>query len=330
MFPGYPVKLKNRKSVWPEQIGFVPPMLLRRVRRLPEGSGWQYEVKWEGYRMQAVKCHGNARLYSRNGADYTKRFGVLSDAISELKSSTLHLDGELVAMDAQGRPSFQVLQAGVPLPDGWQIGYYAFDLLHFNGRDLIELSLSERRLRLEDLLNGSKIRFSPCLDGSTPEILQTVRQHRLEGVVAKRMDSQYQPGKRSSAWIKLPLKQEGRFLIGGFRPYSDRGALLLVGRFENGQFRFAGKVRQGLNQPGCEQLLKTLKRGCIRKCPFADIPNCKQDPFDEMVTPEEMDSFIWVRPGMAVEISYGEWTRMGALRHAELVSLRTRCLSQGP
>ncbi len=108
---------------------FVPPMLLRRVRQLPEGPEWQYEVKWDGYRMQALKNDRAVRLISRNGADYTRRFPQVSEAVADLRPSRLHLDAELVAMDPQGRPSFQTLQGRGPLTNGWKFGLYAFDLL---------------------------------------------------------------------------------------------------------------------------------------------------------------------------------------------------------
>ena len=110
-------------------------------------------------------------------------------------------------MDCQGRPSFELLQSGSPLPDGWRFGYYAFDLLNVNGRDLTRWPLSERRFRLEDLIAGSGIRFSPTLKGSAEDVVRVVRQYQLEGVVAKRSDSCYREGTRSAAWVKLPLYQ---------------------------------------------------------------------------------------------------------------------------
>ncbi len=123
----------DRSSDFPDATAraaqFVPPMLLRRVRQLPEGPEWQYEVKWDGYRMQALKNDRAVRLISRNGADYTRRFPQVSEAVADLRPSRLHLDAELVAMDPQGRPSFQTLQGRGPLANGWRFGLYALDLL---------------------------------------------------------------------------------------------------------------------------------------------------------------------------------------------------------
>src|SRR5438045_1748071 len=186
-------------------------MLLRRVHQLPEGDGWRFEVKWDGYRMQALKTGNRVRLLSRNGADYTHRFSAVAEAVSRIKARALHLDGELVAMDQSGRPSFQALQAWRRLPKGWQIGFYAFDLLQINDARLMTKPLSIRRAVMHEALVGSALKISEHLDGTAGQILKVVKQHRLEGVVAKREDSLYEPGKRSGAWVKVPLKQTGTF-----------------------------------------------------------------------------------------------------------------------
>ncbi|HEY5909214.1 MAG TPA: hypothetical protein VJA21_01275 [Verrucomicrobiae bacterium] len=273
------------------RIGFVPPMLLRRVRQLPEGPQWHYEVKWDGYRMQAMKQGGAVRLISRNGADYTRRFPEVAQAVARLRPSSLHLDGELVAMDRQGRPSFQALQARLPLPEGWRFGYYAFDLLHLRGRYLARVPLAERRSKLEQLLTGSAIRYSASLGGTPDQVVAAVREQRLEGVVAKKANSVYEPGKRSGAWLKLPLKQTGHFFIGGFRPGHHGIGVLLVGQpDETGRFIFAGKVRQGLAQLRGPEIIAALNRLRVGCCPFANLPNCRADPFDEMVTSDEMST----------------------------------------
>lgn len=299
-------------------------MLLRRVSRLPEGPEWQYEVKWDGYRMQAMKQGATVRLISRNGADYSRRFPEVAQAVARLRPACLHLDGELVAMDRQGRPSFQALQAGLPLPDGWRFGYYAFDLLNLRGESLAKVPLAERRSRLEQVVNGSAVQFSARLDGMPDQVMAAVREQRLEGVVGKKVNSVYEAGKRSGAWVKLPLKQIGQFLIGGFRPGRCGIGMLMVGQHDDaGRFMFAGKVRQGLAQlrgPGTVVVLHKLR---VPRCPFANLPNCKADPFDEMVTPEEMGSFVWLKPQIVVEIGYAEWTRMDVLRHAEFKGLAT-------
>jgi hypothetical protein len=267
-------------------------MLLRRVQKLPEAPGWFYEVKFDGYRMQALKSGDRVSLLSRNGVDYTGRLADVTQAVSRLKPGVLHLDGEIVALDETGRPSFQVLQASRRLPKGWSIGFYAFDLLRLGRRDLLRESLAQRRSLLRDVLDssGPQLRVSGELHGNVEQIVQAVRQHSLEGVVAKRTDSLYEPGKRSGAWLKLPLKQTGTFLLGGFRQVGGL-AVLLVGRFENRKFRFAGKVTQGLRGMSRLDLVAPAKLR-RRGCPFSNLPSCKIDHFGEGVTAEEMH-FGW-------------------------------------
>ena len=294
---------------------FVPPMLLQRVQHCLKD--WQYEVKWDGYRMQAIKNGNGVRLFSRNGADFTRRFSGVAAAVERLKPRTLHIDGELVAMDRQGRPSFQVLQGGLPLPDGWRFGFYAFDCLNLEGRCLRHSPLSERRARLQEVIAGSGLRFSPTLKGQ-PAVLRAVSEQRLEGVVAKRAESVYEAGKRSGAWVKLPLKQRGTFLVGGYRWSGKSLATILVGHVDSGRFLFAGKIQVALHNLTRFGMLEHFKNGQTRNCPFANLPNVKQDPFNESVTPEEMPSFAWVRPEMPVEVAFHEWTSFGVLRQAEI------------
>ncbi len=298
-------------------LQFVPPMLLRRVPQLPEGPDWQYEVKWDGYRMQAIKCDHSVRLISRNVADYARRFPEVAEAVGRLKARRIHLDGELVAMDQQGRPSFQILQGGLPLPKGWGFGYYAFDLLHLGNSSLHRQPLSTRRAELEEVVSGATIRFSPVLKGTADQVVNAVREHCLEGIVAKRVDSLYEAGKRSGSWVKLPCKQMGQFMIGGYRPAHNGFGVVLVGHYDGPKFRFTGKVRHRLNEAARIALSKAFNQLRTKACPFSNLPNCKADPFDEMVTAEEMSAFIWVEPKLSVPVAFQEWTRMHALRQAE-------------
>ncbi len=296
-------------------------MLLKRVKKLPEGPEWMYEVKWDGYRMQALKEGERVRLLSRNGADYTRRFSEVAEAVEQLKPQTLYMDGELVAMDRQGRPSFQLLQSGRPLPPGTRIGYYAFDLLHVGARQLWARPLHERRSALRELIDGSPLRFSTSLEGTAEQVTRAVGEHGLEGVVAKRVSSVYEPGARTGSWVKLPLKQTGRFLIGGLRPAGRRVAVLLVGHYPDGVFRYAGKVSCPLAATTLADFARAIRPLARLKCPFPDLPNCKLDPFDEMVTPEEMKLFTWLNPEVVAEVAFTEWTRFGALRQPELTKV---------
>jgi bifunctional non-homologous end joining protein LigD len=316
---------------------FVPPMLARLVRTLPEGPEWEYELKLDGYRLEAIKDGDKVRLYSRRGNDFTSKFARIATAVSKINPSsaaspssiasakgeakgeatTFILDGEAVAVDAHGKPSFQMLQNRASLPPGWSLAYYAFDLLHLDGQDLKDRPLRERRALLQKLLVGGRstlnpqpstlnqmgVLFSQSLPGTLGQIMQAVKEHGLEGIIAKRLDSKYRPGHgwqtaRSGDWLKLPLKPSQTFVIGAYRLDSKRLELLLVGYLENGKLLFAGKVHQGLNPANRRSLLKVLQPLATKKCPFADLPTG------------------------GPEIKYAEWTTGGLLRHAEFVTLR--------
>jgi bifunctional non-homologous end joining protein LigD len=297
-------------------------MLAKRVQQLPQGRQWQYEAKFDGYRMEALKSGQSVRLLSRNGADYTQRFRSITEAVAKLNATTALLDGEVVAVDERGKPSFQMLQNRHVLPKGWRLAYYAFDLLHLDGEDLQSKPLIERRQQLESLIKNSEIRLSEVLDADVETVIKVVQAEGLEGVVAKRIDSRYESDRRSGAWVKLPLKNRQEFVIGGYRPGNVNFELLLVGYFEAGKLMFAGKVRQGLN-PGIRAgVFKTIKHLRTKKCPFVNLPNNKSDHFGETVTAEEMDDYVWLVPVVVAEIKFTEWTRAGVLRHAEFVGLR--------
>jgi bifunctional non-homologous end joining protein LigD len=229
-------------------LAFEPPMLTKLVRTLPEGPEWEYELKLDGYRLEAIKDGDKVRLFSRRGNDFTKKFASIAAKASRIKATSFILDGEAVAVDEQGRPSFQMLQNRSALPSGWSLVYYAFDLLHLNGKDLKARPLRERRALVEKVLGNSGVLMSQSLPGTLNQIMRAVEQHGLEGVIAKRLDSTYQAGQRSNFWLKLPLKPHQDLVIGGFRLDGKRLELLLVGYFESKKLLFAGKVHQGLNQ----------------------------------------------------------------------------------
>ena len=302
-------------------LKFVSPMLATLVRQLPEGPQWEYELKLDGYRLQAIKHGVQVRLYSRRGNDFTKKFAPIAARVSKIKASSFILDGEAVAVDAQGKPSFQMLQNRGSLPPGWSLAFYCFDLLHLNGKDLKNSPLAERRALLEKLISNSGVLLAGSLPGTLSQIIQAVKEHGLEGVVAKRLDSNYQVGQRSKFWLKLPLKPGQDFVIGAFRLDGKRLELLLVGYFEGNNLLFAAKVHQGLNPANRRALLKALQPLAIDKCPFANLPTSKSRHWREGVTAEEMGNYVWLKPTAVAEIKFAEWTTGGVLRHAEFVSL---------
>jgi DNA ligase D-like protein (predicted ligase) len=301
---------------------FVPPMLATLVKTLPEGPQWEYELKLDGYRLQAVKQGDRVRLYSRLGNDFTRKFARITASVSKIRASSVVLDGEAVAVDEHGKPSFQMLQNRASLPAGWQLAYYAFDLLHLDRNDLKGLPLKQRRALLESVLGNSGVLLSQSLPGTLRQIMAAVKQHGLEGIVAKRLDSRYEAGRRSHLWLKHPLKPKQEFIIGAFRLDGKRLELLLVGHFENGKLMFAGKVHQGLNPANRAALLKVLQPLRSDKCLFANLPTNKKGHWGEGVTAEEMRDYIWLRLQVVADVGFAEWTTGGVLRHAEFVALR--------
>jgi len=266
-------------------------MLAKLVRSLPEGPGWSLEVKFDGYRIEAIKNGAEVRLFSRPGNDFTERFAKVAEAVSKINATSAVLDGEVVAVDSSGHVSFQMLQNRLKLPVGWRLIYYAFDLLYLNGRDLKMMPLAERRRSLEKILRGSLVKYSAPLEGSADVVIKAVRQHGIEGIVAKRNDSVYESGDRSGAWRKLPLKPKGEFVIGGYRPDGASLELLLIGYYEGKKLLFAGKVRQGLNPAIRATLARGLQPIKTATCPFSNLPNSKKGHWGEGVTAEEMKHF---------------------------------------
>ena len=199
-------------------------MAAQVVKRLPEGDDWIYELKFDGYRALIIKDKQRVELRSRKNKDLTGMYPGIAAAGLRLNADQAVVDGEIVALDAQGRPSFQALQHRGSHP-GHQIVFYAFDLLHLDGKDLTGQPLLKRRARLARVLEGSGLLPSEELPGTAAAIVEAVRGLGLEGVIAKRKDSLYEPGERSDAWQKLKLENQQEFVIGGYRP--DRTASML-------------------------------------------------------------------------------------------------------
>jgi bifunctional non-homologous end joining protein LigD len=228
------------------------------------------------------------------------------------------LDGEVVAVDEQGRPSFQALHH----QSAHTLVYYAFDVLHLDGRDLTAAPLDERRELLARVLNGSRLLRSEPLPGTPAQIEKAVRDLHLEGIVAKRRNSRYEPGKRSRAWVKVKFNRRQEFVVGGFKPNAGGFESLLVGYYEGRKLMFAGKVRAGLTPHTRVDLFPMLKAIVQPKCPFANLPSSKTGHWGEGISAEDMTALHWVKPKVVVEVSFVEWTRDGLLRHPEFIGIR--------
>jgi bifunctional non-homologous end joining protein LigD len=299
-------------------------MAAQTVKGLPEGDEWLYELKLDGYRALLLKRGKQIEVRSRNNKDITRMFPNIASAGLRLKPDQVVLDGEIVALDQDGRPSFQALQHRGSSP-GHQIVFYAFDILHFDGEDLTGEPLTRRRARLPETLGqNATLRLSQELPGTPAEIVKAVRAVGLEGVIAKRKGSPYQPGERSTDWVKLKLERQQEFLIGGYRPDGASSLdALLVGYYEGRDLRFAGKVRAGFVPHVRRELLRKLKPLQVDRCPFTNLPDATTSRWGGGVTADQMSEMQWTQPKLVAQIKFVEWTAEGRLRHAVFLGLRT-------
>jgi bifunctional non-homologous end joining protein LigD len=302
---------------------FVVPTAAQSVAELPEGDGWPYEIKLDGYRALVLKDGDRIQIRSRNDKDLTRMYPRVAAAAQKLKTGQVMLDGEIVALDAEGRPSFQALQHRGLNPQH-QVVFYVFDVLHVNGRDVIGEPLQKRRARLPAIVGqDATLRLSQELPGSAADVVKAVRAAGLEGVIAKRKDSIYQPGERSADWVKLKLERAQEFVIGGYRPAGAAGVdALLVGHYEGRDLRFAGKVRAGFVPHARREVLSRLKPLRVDVCPFVNLPDASSSRWGGGITEDQMGDMEWVRPELVAQIRFVEWTADGRLRHAKFLGLR--------
>ncbi len=296
-------------------------MAAQLVTALPDGDEWLYEAKFDGYRALALKNGASVRLLSRKGNDLTADYPAIRDAVAALKAKSLMIDGEIVAFDEAGRPSFQHLHHRSAKPAA--IRYFAFDLLHLEGKDLRANPLEERRASLQKVLRGSDVEFSAELPGTPEDVVQAVASVGLEGVVAKRRDSKYEAGKRSGVWQKFKVHLRQEFVIGGYKPENRNFQSIVVGYYEHNKLRFAARVRAGFTAAQRAALFEILHPLKVEKCPFTDLPSSRTGHWGEGVTVEDMKVLKWVKPTLVAEIAFTEWTRDGNLRHSAFVGLRT-------
>jgi bifunctional non-homologous end joining protein LigD len=296
-------------------------MAARVVDALPGGAEWLYEVKFDGYRALVIKNGDRVEIRSRNDKDLTAAYPGIAAAARKFDARQATVDGEVVAVDASGRPSFQALQHRSAHP-GHAIVFYAFDLLHLNGRDLTGEPLDARRQLLPSVLDRSGILMSVDLPGDLRHVIAAVQSLGLEGVIAKRKSSRYTPGDRSASWLKLKLDKQQEFVIGGYRLGGGTVDSLLVGYYDGRQLRFAGKVRAGFTPRLRREVAAELKPHHADRCPFVDLPNNKASRWGGGVTAEQMAEMQWLRPALVAQVRFVEWTGDGHLRHAAFLGLR--------
>jgi bifunctional non-homologous end joining protein LigD len=298
------------------------PALAMSAAALPVGSDWTYEVKWDGYRVIAEKDGPRVLLISRNQKDLTRDYPGVAAQIARLRPRHVVMDGEIVALDARGRPSFQALQHRAT--GALAVVYYVFDLLALDREPWTDRPLEARRRRLASISAGSGILVSEPLPGTPEQIEREVRRLGLEGVIAKRKGSRYRPGARTDDWVKVKFSPRQEFAVGGFKPAGATLDSVLVGCFtDDGSLMFAGKVRAGFTPHSRAEVWRRLGARRLRVCPFANLPNSTgRSHWGAGITAADMESLRWVPPRLAVEVSFVEWTRDGLLRHPSFVGVR--------
>jgi bifunctional non-homologous end joining protein LigD len=289
------------------------PMLATLVDDLPGGDGWVYEVKLDGYRALAYVRGGAVELRSRADNDLTQRFSAVAQGIpGALRSPDCVLDGEVCALDESGSVSFSAMQQG-----RGRLVYYVFDVLELDGDPLLDRPLVERRARLDTLLDrrSRAIRLSEAFENGAA-LLEVVRREGLEGVIAKRSDSRYEPGRRSRQWLKVKTRPEQELVVVGYtRGQGARSRLgaLVLGIHERGGLRWAGNVGSGFTERDIEGLLHRLESLERPGSPLVETPRMPRVRATDVV---------WVEPELVVEVRFSEWTHEGRLRAPVFLGLR--------
>ena len=309
-----------RKSPHPLTVGFIEAMECLPVPKLPEGPEWTYELKLDGYRLEAVHTRGKTKLYSRRKNILNEKFHYIASALDSLPDGTI-LDGELVALGSNGHPDFNLLQNFRSAES--HIIYYAFDILMHRHRDLTGLPLSERREILQSVLAPAEhVALSEVSKQTAAEMLAFVRKHGLEGIVAKRADSVYQPGLRTGLWAKHRINLGQEFVIGGYIPGSRGVDSLVVGFYRGKELYYAARVRAGFIPATREKVYEKIRSLQTTHCPFVNLPEKQKGRWGQGFTAEKMKECVWLRPEMLAQVEFLEWTGADHLRHTKFIALR--------
>lgn len=308
-----PAKVKAR---------FIEPMLLLRTDKLPEDPAWLIELKLDGYRALAVKSGGKVALRSRNDNDFSGRYPGIKKALDSMPDETV-IDGEVVALDSEGRPSFNTLQNYAS--GSGPLHYFIFDLLILKGRDVMNEPLARRRELIEEHILpelAEPIRYSPVLMGSLRDLVHSVKSQGLEGLVAKRSDSRYEPGERSGAWQKMRVNRGQEFVIGGYTPSPKNFDALVIGYYDGPKLIYAARTRNGFTAALRGELFRKIKPLEIPRCPFANLPEKKAGRWGAGLTAAKMTECRWLTPQLVGQFEFVEWTEDAHLRHSRFVALR--------
>ena len=299
----------------------IHPMLATLVDDPFSNPEWIFETKWDGFRAVCFIQNGRARFVSRNQLDMTHQYPELVDVGKQVDAKEAILDGEIVALDRDGMPRFQLLQPRVgrkkksdieALLGKAKIVYFAFDLLYVDGYDLMSCSVVERKAALERILRpASFIKFSEHIVGEGEAFFAQIEKFRLEGMMAKRAASHYVQ-RRSSDWLKVKTVERSEVVVAGYTaPRGSRShfGALVVGLYREKEFHYVAHVGGGFNQRTLEKIYKLMQPLRTKQSPFVD-------------TPKTNEPVQWLKPKLVAEVKFSEWTADGHLRHPVFVGLR--------
>lgn len=296
---------------------FVTPCLATLVAKPPDDKRWLHEIKFDGYRIQVRLDHGNVKLMTRKGLDWTKKFPSVAHAVAKVHAKTALIDSELVSEDAKGISRFSLLQQDLTSGRQSRMMLYAFDLMHLNGADLKPLPFAARKASLARLIrpgHGRHLRLSHSLQPGGPELLRRACKMGLEGIVSKRADARYHSG-RGREWLKAKCSDRQELVVAGFAPSSADshavGALVLA-FYRRGKLCYAGRTGTGFTHESARALYRTLKAHQRKTSPFKPVP--------KDVTGRRKP--IWVEPKMVVEVNFHGWTHGDRVRQASFQGIR--------
>jgi bifunctional non-homologous end joining protein LigD len=307
-----------KEAPMPDYIEPMAATLTSKPFRDPE---WLFEIKWDGYRVEAVVRDGKARIWTRRRNDAATYFGDFLSPPGWIDARQAIVDGEVVAFDEHGTPDFSVLQEHISEIRAGRAGaarglvYQAFDLMYLDGRSLLAVPLEERKRLLKSVLKeSSRVRYASHVEAEGVAFYEAAQRLKVEGIVGKHRRSRYEPGRRSPTWLKIKIRPEQELVVGGYTPgegnAKDLGAVA-VGVYEDGKLRFSGKVGSGFNATSRRELRKRLEALETDRCPFDPCPERKG----------ELRTVRWVRPEVVIRAELGGWTRDGHVRQTSYKGL---------
>src|SRR6186713_3393725 len=314
------IQSEGKKASFPKT---VRPMLATLVDQPFDEPGWQYEIKWDGYRAVAMINKGKVNLISRNNKSFNEKFYPIVDVLKKWGIDAV-IDGEVVVLNEKGISNFGSLQNWRSEADG-SLFYYVFDMIWLNGYDLKSLPLTKRREILkENLPNENIIRLSENFETSAVDFLAAASKMGMEGIMAKKQDSLYIEGDRTREWLKIKSNKRHEVVIGGFTKNEGTAktfSALLVGVFDNGRLDYMGKIGTGFNDKMQKEIMAKMKKLESKKIPFTEKPDVNKPSRFRPNPPKA--TVTWLKPQLVCEVSYTEITSDGVMRHPSFEGLRT-------